>query len=77
MIQHKNIHKKTSNFKKGQSTIEFTFAMVAVALLIYGVIKVFQWVGMEYAQKAYTQQSSTILEDHPRPQRLTAFTRKF
>ena len=35
-----------------QSTIEFTFAMVVVALLIYGLIKTFQWVGMDYAQKA-------------------------
>ncbi len=70
-----------------QSTIEFTFAMVVVALLIYGLIKTFQWVGMDYAQKAYVQQTTPITytqgatvifnSSSPRTERLNAFTRRF
>ena len=46
--------------KTAQSTIEFTFAMVLVALLIYGLIKTFRWVGMDYAQGAYVQRLENI-----------------
>lgn len=38
-----------------QSTLEFTFAVVVVALLIYGLLRVFRWTGMDYAQHAYDQ----------------------
>lgn len=38
----------------GQSTIEFTFAIVMAALLIYGMIKIFQWAGMNYAQRSWS-----------------------
>jgi|GEM_PF-5029417 len=70
-------------FKKAQSTIEFTFAMVVTALLIYGLIKVFQWVGMDYAQQAYIQRNSLAVVTNgsdtniPRTPRLNAFTRGF
>ncbi len=46
--------------KTAQSTIEFTFAMVAVALLIFSLVKTFRWVGMDYAQSAYLQEQSNI-----------------
>lgn len=49
---------------KAQSTIEFTFAMVAIALLIFCLIKTFRWVGMDYAQGAYSQEQSNIFV-HP------------
>ncbi|MBI3601839.1 MAG: hypothetical protein HY209_02995 [Candidatus Omnitrophica bacterium] len=39
--------------RRGQSTIEFTFAVVMVALLIFGLIKIFQWVGMNFAQRSW------------------------
>jgi hypothetical protein len=45
---------------KAQSTIEFTFAMVIVALLIYGLIKTFRWVGMDYAQSSYIQEQANV-----------------
>ena len=49
---------------RAQSTIEFTFAMVMVVLLIYGLIKTFRWVGMDFAQEAYMhEQANTFV--HP------------
>lgn len=69
---------------KGQATIEFTFAMVIVALLIYGLISIFRWVGMDYAQRSYIRQNSTIFQkytanimDDGRAQRLVAYTHNF
>jgi len=43
---------------KAQSTIEFTFAMIVVAFLIYGMVRVFRWVGMDLAQRRVAQDSS-------------------
>ena len=45
--------------KKAQSAIEFTFAMIAVAFLIYGMVRVFRWAGMDLAQRRYVQDHST------------------
>ena len=36
---------------KAQSTIEFTFAMVAIVFLIYGMVMVFRWAGMDLANR--------------------------
>ena len=36
---------------KAQLTIEFTFTMVAVVLLIVGMIKVFHWTGNDLAER--------------------------
>lgn len=38
--------------RQGQSTLEFTFAVVVVALLVYGLLRVFRWTGMDYAQRS-------------------------
>ena len=38
---------------RGQSTLEFVFAMVAVMALIYGTAQVFRWVGMDAAQRRW------------------------
>lgn len=46
-----NSHKIT---RAGQATIEFTFAMVIIALLIYGLLRIFQWSGMDYAEISYS-----------------------
>ena len=69
--------------RRAQSTLEFTFAMVVIALLIFGLIKVFRWVGLDYAQKAYLQQREIVIDGsgqfqtEARRQRLDAVTRKF
>ena len=43
---------------KAQSTIEFTFAMVAVMFLIYGMVMVFRWAGMDLANRRYMQDTT-------------------
>jgi hypothetical protein len=73
------------NNKQAQSTIEFAFAMVIVALLIFGLIKVFHWAGMDWAQKSYIRQNSTIFrpwtsiieDDSGRTQRMVGYTHSF
>ncbi len=75
--------------RKGQSTIEFTFAMVVCALLIYGLLQIFRWVGMDYAERAWTIANKALVDKSPNPteqqlnkdvyrsKRLNAFTRNF
>ena len=40
---------------KAQSTIEFTFAMIAIMFLIYGMVMTFRWAGMDLANRRYLQ----------------------
>jgi hypothetical protein len=42
----------------GQSTIEFTFAMIVIMFLIYGMVRVFRWTGMDLAQRRWAQDNS-------------------
>ena len=42
---------KISFDQYGQSIIEFCFAMVVVILLIYGLVMVIRWVGMDLADR--------------------------
>ncbi len=37
--------------KIGQSTLEFTFSMIVIIFLIFGMVRVFRWVGMEAANR--------------------------
>ena len=43
---------------KAQSTIEFTFAVIVIMFLIYGMIQVFRWAGMDLANRRFVQDSS-------------------
>jgi len=47
---------------KAQSTIEFAFAMVAIIFLIYGMVQVFRWAGMDLANRRVAQDNSIILD---------------
>ena len=40
---------------RGQSTIEFTFAMIVIIFLIYGMVRVFRWAGMDLANRRVAQ----------------------
>ena len=40
---------------KAQSTIEFTFAMVATMFLVFSMIMVFRWAGLDLANRRVTQ----------------------
>ena len=44
--------------RMGQSTIEFTFAVIVIMFLIYGMVQVFRWAGMDLAQRRYAQDNS-------------------
>ena len=41
--------------RKGQAVIEFTFAMIIFFLMVYGLIKIFQWTGKDlyHRQRAH------------------------
>ena len=47
-----------SNNKTAQSTIEFTFGMIVIVFLIYGMVRVFFWVGMDLANRRMVQDNS-------------------
>ena len=70
--------------RTAQATIEFTFAMVMIALLIFGLIKVFRWIGMDYAQRGWERQNSTVfvgwsanIDEGDRTKRMGAYTHNF
>ncbi len=44
--------------QRGQSTVEFVFAMIAAMFLLYGMVRVFRWVGMDVAQRQYAYEAS-------------------
>ena len=37
--------------KRAQSTIEFTFAMVIVLLMIFGIIRIFRWLALDLSDR--------------------------
>ena len=43
---------------RAQSTLEFTFAMIVVMFLVYGMVQVFRWAGMDLAQRRFVQDNS-------------------
>ena len=38
-------------FKKAQVILEFAFCMIVVLLIIFGIMKVFQWTGRDLAER--------------------------
>jgi len=52
MILFKNI--------KAQSTVEFTYAMIVIMFLVYGMVQIFRWAGMDLAQRRYLQDKSLV-----------------
>ena len=43
--------------KKAQSTIEFTFVLIVIFFMVYGLIRIFRWAGMDLANRRYWQES--------------------
>jgi hypothetical protein len=43
-----------------QSTLEFTFAMIVIMFLIYSMVKVFRWAGMDLAQRRWLQDNTIV-----------------
>lgn len=50
---------------KAQSTVEFTFGVVVVAFLIYGMVMIFRWAGMDLASRRMWQDNSLINSTDP------------
>lgn len=49
-----------NKINKAQSTIEFTFAVVGIMFLIYGMVMVFRWAGMDLANRRFVQDNSIL-----------------
>ncbi len=45
---------------KAQSTVEFTFAVVVIMFLIYGMVQVFRWAGIDLAQRQYQMENGAL-----------------
>lgn len=69
---------------KGQSTIEFTFALIVIFFIVYGLIKVFAWGGFDLAERRWahekqlTKDASTeeqLAPDFYRPKRINSVFR--
>lgn len=45
---------KIFKHNNGQSTIEFTFAMMVTLILVLALFLVFRWVGLDYADRRFT-----------------------
>lgn len=56
---------KTYKHDKAQSIIEFTFAMVIMALLIFGLVRTFQWAGLVLADHRFEHDYSLTLSQDP------------
>ena len=42
---------KILNTEKAQAILEFTFAMVIIMLMMYSLIMIMRWVGMDFAER--------------------------
>ena len=51
MIDHQNQKKGFKLFCSGQTMIEFTFSLIIVMLMMYGLMKVFEWTGKDQAMR--------------------------
>ncbi len=53
---------------KAQTTIEFTFCMIIIFLMIYGMMKVFQWSGVDLAERRIAHETVLTGGGGPRAQ---------
>lgn len=56
------INHKPSN---GQVMLEFTFCMIILFLMMYGIIMVFRWVGMDLGQRQKAHESALMAPVDP------------
>ena len=46
--------------KSGQTMLEFTFSLVVVLLMIYGLVKVFEWTGKDLVGRRMAEDASLM-----------------
>lgn len=56
---------------KAQSTLEFAFSMIAMAVLMYGLILVFRWTGLDLAERRISHDNTLINTSVQPEQQLT------
>ena len=56
---------------RGQSTIEFVFAMIACVFLMFGMIQVFRWAGLDMAQRRWAHDAVIADPNKTTEQQLT------
>ncbi len=72
---------------RAQSTIEFTFSVIVIVFLAYGLIRVFRWGGMDLAERRWTSDAvlkneslsveQQLAPDFYRPKRINATQRSW
>ena len=72
---------------RGQSTIEFTFAMIITLVLVYALFMVFRWAGLDLAERRFTHERLLTNEslrpeqqlnpDFYKPRKLDAIFRQY
>jgi len=57
---------KNLKLKNAQSTLEFSFSMIAILLLIYGCVMIFRWSGVSLAERriAHDDVLVTVVPDN-------------
>lgn len=53
---------------KGQVILEFTFCMIVILIMIYGVVKVFHWAGEDVVERQRAHDSVLLGGGSPRDQ---------
>jgi hypothetical protein len=56
--------------KKGQVMVEFTFCMIILFLMMYGLVMVFRWAGLDLSQREAAHEAllaGPIFEDYVAP----------
>jgi hypothetical protein len=48
---------------KAQSTLEFTFGMIVIVFLVYGMVQIFRWAGMDLVQRRWLQDTTIVVVD--------------
>ena len=72
---------------KAQSTIEFTFVLIVIFLMAFGLIRVFRWAGMDLAERRWAHDHTLANEqltteeqlnpDFYRPKRMNSVYRNW
>jgi hypothetical protein len=53
---------------KAQSTIEFTLVLIIIVLMVWGLIQIFRWSGMDLAERRWTHDQTLINGQTPEEQ---------
>jgi len=59
------MREKTKKFFRGQVIVEYTFCLIIVFLMVYSMIKIFRWSGVNLAQRQKDHQTLLIAPINP------------